>query len=1094
MPHVKKSGRIIRPTSANAKLQSYYTVPNNFDEVRPATAAGGLVYNGDRPGHKLQSTKSRQGLTSACWTTRQEDDFGKIDTQVRRLSISGADGIADRQEENAYTTKRTRIQTAQILTGSKIKIEERISLEHLHKLKQSFLEVNKNGTLSLEQFQAVIKNSLGLRGKLNEDQVTALFMKIDSSSEGFIAWDKFCTYMQLEYEEKEDSYLREKEVVFQLPATSHPMPHRENVLRVCNMSDGTFVVVSQDGAISFWNGAMELKRTRSVMVDQNTSRQKPKWITDFILMPQYNKFILGTGDREIQFYELSTFEPYCQISGLETTPLKLAYCATGYDECLIIFGDSEGCINIIIIKGAGETLRTWKKMPKTDGIASVTLEKVAHSPLTKFLRWKVHNDWVAEVRYYDEIRMIISCSNNENTALVIGNTVGSTHVESQLREIREMTKSPDTAERKAKIAQQNYAQARRHLDNDQLVFRIHKGVKTFDFSKKKNVIVTGGMDRIVRIWNPYVPVKPTGMLRGHNAPITGLFIATDEDRIFSISQDKTVKVWDIKDQACMLTVRPKSHKIRGDIQACHYNSVVKCLAVATSTDQMAFLGLKIKVQMHADIAITHKEPVLCAKYNSSFQHIVTCSEGSVVKLWDFETGNAVFEFSQAHDDQAITCMTFDVSGRRLITGGRDGRLKVWNYNNGHCLKRLERFEGFEEVSDVVYVEMNKNRFVLSVGWDRRINMYSDSMDDFRHVQNPLPKWTDDVKNGHREDILSVAACAPSLLATSSYDGEVIVWNLVSGHIYCHLFSPPDSEYDHQQLDGDNSIRKLVFLCSRVSDKFSAQLVASGPRGCIHFWNVYNGGILHSKFQVNKKQCPLSFLVVSSDNKKLLSGDAQGFVNTYNIEGYCDGVKESDPPETLASWRAHVESITCMDLVEGSDVVITSSNDCTVRLWTTGGHYIGTLGQTETWDIYNPSTYIHPMVPYDVLVDPLSMPSHPVLNTKSSTEDVIRADSEDGDSLNGTSSTDEAEVTSMSFNSRFTFHYDDTMIANELKTKPFDNSCGKRLRHERLKVNPKDRGGQNAYQQLKCFNLDDTPPITHPIKNKDKMQDPLGFPF
>ena len=62
----------------------------------------------------------------------------------------------------------------------------------------------------------------------------------------------------------------------------------------------------------------------------------------------------------------------------------------------------------------------------------------------------------------------------------------------------------------------------------------------------------------------------------------------------------------------------------------------------------------------------------------------------VVKLWDFETGNSVFEFSHAHGGNAITTMTFDSTGRRLITGARDGRLKVWNYNNGHCLKTLER--------------------------------------------------------------------------------------------------------------------------------------------------------------------------------------------------------------------------------------------------------------------------------------------------------------------------------------------------------------------------------------------------------------------
>ena len=50
------------------------------------------------------------------------------------------------------------------------------------------------------------------------------------------------------------------------------------------------------------------------------------------------------------------------------------------------------------------------------------------------------------------------------------------------------------------------------------------------------------------------------------------------------------------------------------------------------------------------------------------------------------------------------------------------------------------------------------------------------------------------KNGHKEDILSIAFCPPNLLATSSYDGEVLIWNMVSGHIFCHLFSPDDPDY------------------------------------------------------------------------------------------------------------------------------------------------------------------------------------------------------------------------------------------------------------------------------------------------------------
>ncbi len=40
--------------------------------------------------------------------------------------------------------------------------------------------------------------------------------------------------------------------------------------------------------------------------------------------------------------------------------------------------------------------------------------------------------------------------------------------------------------------------------------------------------------------------------------------------------------------------------------------------------------------------------------------------------------------------------------------------------------------------------MNKNRYVIAVGWDKRINIYSDSPDEnIHHVQYPLPKWPDD---------------------------------------------------------------------------------------------------------------------------------------------------------------------------------------------------------------------------------------------------------------------------------------------------------------------------------------------------------------
>lgn len=60
-----------------------------------------------------------------------------------------------------------------------------------------------------------------------------------------------------------------------------------------------------------------------------------------------------------------------------------------------------------------------------------------------------------------------------------------------------------------------------------------------------------------------------------------------------------------------------------------------------------------------------------------------------MSVWDVDTGEKTIQFSQCHGNMEITAMAFDPTGRRLITGGRDGSIKLWNFNNGACLSVLE---------------------------------------------------------------------------------------------------------------------------------------------------------------------------------------------------------------------------------------------------------------------------------------------------------------------------------------------------------------------------------------------------------------------
>ncbi|XP_046853202.1 WD repeat-containing protein 64-like isoform X2 [Xenia sp. Carnegie-2017] len=1063
MQSLKRKKIKVRPSSASGLLQSK-DVQHLLDELRPVTAPG-----------KSQIGFDPTFLTSRHHVAGKSTSFSEKGRQVhggipqydlkanvgRRATLCEVDLDKIQRPLTAAEQKLTK------------KLEDQITLGQLNEMRQAFEEggIDNSGNLNLEEFKEVFLNFFSIKGK-SEDQITELFMKIDSSADGEITWNEFCTYMQLEYAEKEASYLRSKKTAFYVPATIESSPHREQVLTICHTSDNTSLCVSKDGVVSFWSPSLDYKRSKQL----ETSCKKSKWITDFVLMPQFNKLIISTGDREIQFHELSTFEPYCQISGLETTPLKMEYKSTGQDESILLLGDSLGCISIFILSSTGKSLRTWKKMPKVDGIANVNVDSVVSSENIKFVRWKVHNDWVSQLNYYESLRAVISCSNDSQTSLVIGQTIGSTNIESvgqsgysgNQRKLFHGAGSRDN-------------QPPRRQDADHTVFKIYKGVKTFDFSSEKNVIVTGGMDRLIRVWNPYVPSKPTGILRGHCAPIFYLCITAQDNRIFSVSTDKTVKVWDLNDQCALFSVGGKTHKIRGDLSAVHYNFFIQTLAIVTS-DQVGWLTLKTRLSS-SDLTLTHKEAIYCVKYNSSFKHVVTASEGSVIKVWDVETGHQVFEFSEAHNKSGITSVTFDSTQRRLISGGRDGCLKIWNYNNGHCLRTLQKDTNIDEVTSLTYVVMNRNRYIISVGWDRTINVFLDDTTDFRHTQQPYLRWDDDLINGHKEDILAVVSCPPNLLATSSFDGEVIVWNMVSGHILCHISSPFRLDASH---GGENAVVSLVFLTSRSGLKSSAMLVSSGPQAIVHFWNVYNGGSLFG--HIPKSEFEITAMTSDEENMILITADHAGFIYTWDLENYCLSMKSETPPRRIGHWRAHVQEITCLDIGETYDVLLTSSIDCTVRLWTMNGHFIGTFGQPKLWDINQEVSYQHPMVPYDVLVDPLSVPKHPIFNDHDTNDEIVEVD-EVKHEVQSVGSTDDSASKEHHVN-----RLDDQHISNDLKERISKNSMGKRLRHEKLRQKTQMFDvGPNAYQSLTCYDLEVAPKIPSP-PDTSIIDDPLNIKF
>lgn len=83
-----------------------------------------------------------------------------------------------------------------------------------------------------------------------------------------------------------------------------------------------------------------------------------------------------------------------------------------------------------------------------------------------------------------------------------------------------------------------------------------------------------------------------------------------------------------------------------------------------------------------------------------------------------------------------------------------------------------------------------NNHILSVGWDRRVTFYDD--EDAKHL-SPI-RYIGHNAHGHDGDILSVSIMDGSgTLATSGYEGHILIWNVDSGAVKQRLVPPGLSE-------------------------------------------------------------------------------------------------------------------------------------------------------------------------------------------------------------------------------------------------------------------------------------------------------------
>lgn len=123
---------------------------------------------------------------------------------------------------------------------------------------------------------------------------------------------------------------------------------------------------------------------------------------------------------------------------------------------------------------------------------------------------------------------------------------------------------------------------------------------------------------MVRVWNPFIPGKANAVLSGHRSTICALVVIDAGNRIYSLSKDRCIKVWDVSALSCIQTY----NKLPSELS--EYTPMTIVFNTLTRTMIIASMLIAVVVCEHvineeASDGYTHTKGVSCVLYNQLFR-------------------------------------------------------------------------------------------------------------------------------------------------------------------------------------------------------------------------------------------------------------------------------------------------------------------------------------------------------------------------------------------------------------------------------------------------------------------------------------------
>ncbi|XP_066518720.1 F-box and WD repeat domain containing protein 10B [Hoplias malabaricus] len=181
------------------------------------------------------------------------------------------------------------------------------------------------------------------------------------------------------------------------------------------------------------------------------------------------------------------------------------------------------------------------------------------------------------------------------------------------------------------------------------------------------MVAVGSKDRMVHLLDVTLLKEVPVLMQGHAGSVRAVLLSEERELVISASYDLSIRCWNLKTGVCTMLLWG-------------HMGTISCLDLHEHLLVSGARDCRVKVwdlqtgQCCERLKFKHPKPIVCVKISASL--VLSGCEGGLVKMWDTESAD-LLKVMEAHQG-CVKCLFFDEW--HILSGGSDGQVVAWSTN------------------------------------------------------------------------------------------------------------------------------------------------------------------------------------------------------------------------------------------------------------------------------------------------------------------------------------------------------------------------------------------------------------------------------